>query len=186
MAGDEATDRDLIAAWVDGDAEAGDKAVRRFFPLLWRYFRNKVDRDVDDLIQATLAACVHHRERLAAADSVRAYLVTMARHQLHAHLKKRPDFDPLVSSIAGMQTSVSSAAARRDARDRLRRELQQLPLILQEAVELSIDEELRGPELASALGVPEGTVRSRLRRAREILTERMGPAAPTIEGAEPE
>lgn len=177
---EDATDRALLESWVGGDAEAGDRVVRRFFPLLWRYFRNKVDRDVDDLIQATLAACVDYREHLATANSVRAYLVTIARHQLVAHLRKRPDFDPLVSSIAAPQTSPSSAAARRDARARLRDELQQLPLILQEAVELHIDEDLRGAELAAALGVPDGTARSRLRRAREILTARMGDAAPSI------
>jgi hypothetical protein len=34
---DEPSDETLLQAWVAGDANAGDRAVRRFFPLLWRY-----------------------------------------------------------------------------------------------------------------------------------------------------
>ncbi|MEM6989333.1 MAG: sigma-70 family RNA polymerase sigma factor [Myxococcota bacterium] len=176
----EQDDRGLLVAWSSGDTAAGDAFMRRFFPPLWRYFRNKIDRDVDDVIQATLAACVRHRDTIAASTSVRAYVFTMARHQLYAHLRARPDFDPLTHSVAAARTSPSSAAARNDARMRLREALRGLPCALQETVELHLDEELRGPELAAALGVPEGTVRSRLRRAKSILTERLGVAVPKL------
>jgi len=49
-------------------------------------------------------------------------------------------------------------------------------------------EELSGEEIAELLGVPEGTVRSRLRLARrafsKILAERQGHAVPLIAGVE--
>ncbi len=180
MGGQEDDDRALLVSWASGDTEAGDAVMRRFFPLLWRYFRNKVDREVDDLIQATLASCVRHRDKLAQASSVRAYLFSMARHELYGHLRSRPDFDPLTHSVAAPGTSPSSVAAARDERARLRAALRELPCVLQETVELQLDEELRGPELAEALGVPEGTVRSRLRRAKAMLTERLGPEAPAL------
>ena len=173
-------DRALLRAWGSGDARAGDVLMRRFFPALWRYFRNKVDRDADDLIQSTLAACVRHRDKLTEAVSVRAYLFSIARHELYGHLRSRPDFDPLTHSVAASRTSPSSAAAARDAKARLREALRGLPCVLQETVELHLDEELRGPELAEALGVPEGTVRSRLRRAKSMLIEQLGDAAPAL------
>lgn len=180
MGAEEDEDRALLLAWGSGDKEAGDTVMRRFFPVLWRYFRNKVDHEVDDLIQTTLASCVRHRDKLAEASSVRAYLFSMARHELYGHLRSRPNFDPLTHSVAGAQTSPSSRAADRDARARLREALRALPCVLQETVELHLDEELRGPELAEALGVPEGTVRSRLRRAKAMLTERLGDAGPVL------
>ena len=173
-------DRALLVAWSGGDKSAGEEVMRRFFPLLWRYFRNKVDHETDDLIQATLAACVRHRERLAESTNVRAYLLTIARHELYGHLRRRPDFDPLTHSVAAEQTSPSSLAAHRDAKQRLRQALRALPCVLQEAVELQLDEDLSGPELAEVLEVPEGTVRSRLRRAREILTVQLGDHAPKL------
>lgn len=177
-------DHALLVAWAGGDKASGEDVMRRFFPLLWRYFRNKVDHEADDLIQATLAACVRHRDRLVESNNARAYLLTMARHQLYAHLRQRPDFDPLTHSVAAEQASPSSIAADRDAKLRLREALRGLPLVLQEAVELQLDEDLSGPALAEVLGVPEGTVRSRLRRAREILTEQLGERAPKLRDLE--
>lgn len=173
-------DHALLVAWASGDKPAGETVMQRFFPLLWRYFRNKVDHEADDLIQATLAACVRHRDRLVESTNVRAYLLTMARHELYAHLRQRPDFDPLTHSVAAGRTSPSRAAADRDARHRLREALRALPCVLQETVELQLDEGLSGPELAEILEVPEGTVRSRLRRAKEILTARLGDRAPAL------
>jgi len=40
-------------------------------------------------------------------------------------------------------------------------------------LELHDWEKLAGPELAEILGVPEGTVRTRLRRAKQLLLERI-------------
>ena len=55
----------------------------------------------------------------------------------------------------------------------LARALRSIPLDLQVALELHYWEELSGPELAAVLEIPEGTVRSRLRRGRELLAERL-------------
>jgi RNA polymerase sigma-70 factor (ECF subfamily) len=47
--------------------------------------------------------------------------------------------------------------------------LRTLPLDDQIALELFYFEELKGKDLAVVLGVPEGTVRTRLRKARSLL-----------------
>ncbi len=51
--------------------------------------------------------------------------------------------------------------------------LRSIPLDLQVALELFYWEQLDGPDLAEVLGVPEGTARSRLRRAREAVAEKI-------------
>jgi RNA polymerase sigma factor (sigma-70 family) len=56
--------------------------------------------------------------------------------------------------------------------------LQGLPLDFQISLELFYWEELTAAEIGVVLGVPEGTVRSRLRRARELLGERLKALAP--------
>lgn len=48
-----------------------------------------------------------------------------------------------------------------------------LPRSLREPLILSSIEELRSAEIASILGIPEGSVRTRLMRAREILKQKL-------------
>ena len=56
--------------------------------------------------------------------------------------------------------------------------LRRIPLDYQIAVELFYWEGLTGSEVASALGVPEGTVRTHLARGRKALAERMAELEP--------
>jgi DNA-directed RNA polymerase specialized sigma24 family protein len=51
--------------------------------------------------------------------------------------------------------------------------LRRIPLDYQLVLELYYWEDMAAPELAQVLGLPEGTVRSRLRRAKEALSEKM-------------
>ncbi|WP_010276253.1 sigma-70 family RNA polymerase sigma factor [Paenibacillus senegalensis] len=57
----------------------------------------------------------------------------------------------------------------RDANRRLWEEVLRLPPLLKDAVILYYYEEMETPEISQVLGVPEGTVRSRLHRARTAL-----------------
>ena len=56
---------------------------------------------------------------------------------------------------------------------------------LQVALELHYWEDLSGPELAAVLEIPEGTVRSRLRRGRELLQEAFARVAAEAHGTPP-
>jgi RNA polymerase sigma-70 factor (ECF subfamily) len=165
-----------VTAWAAGDARAGDLFLRRYFPLLWRFFRNKTEHDVADLVQRTMLSAVRNRGKLAAADHVRAYLLATARHELYATLRRSrgAGFDPLRSSLVGESTSPSRAAERSMRRTQLREQLLQLPVPLAEAIELHYFEGLSGPELAEALGIPEATVRGRLHRAKRRLAQQLG------------
>ena len=48
-----------------------------------------------------------------------------------------------------------------------------LPRELREPLTLSTVEELTSPEIAAVLGIPEGSVRTRLMRARQVLKEKL-------------
>ena len=64
-------------------------------------------------------------------------------------------------------------AARRRDQELLLQALRSIPVDLQIALELHYWEGMRGPELAAVLDIPEGTVRSRLRRGKQLLGEKM-------------
>jgi RNA polymerase sigma-70 factor (ECF subfamily) len=166
------SDVDLLEAWRAGDREAGGRLFERYIRSLYRFFASKIADGVEDLIQRTLAACVEHRDRLREGASFRGFLFAVARNELHDAFRARSrdrasDFS--VSSLCDLGTSPRSLVARRGEHRLLAQALQRIPLDLQLAVELHYWEGLTGPELAVALAIPEGTVRSRLRRAVEAL-----------------
>jgi RNA polymerase sigma-70 factor (ECF subfamily) len=65
------------------------------------------------------------------------------------------------------------ALEERDSKTLLRRGLDQLPAKLREAVVLRDLQGLTYQEMASRLGLPEGTVKSRINRGREELARRL-------------
>ena len=70
-------------------------------------------------------------------------------------------------------TSPSSAVGRRKEQQLLLMALRQIPMELQIVLELHYWENLSTRELADVMEIPQGTVKSRLRRAREALEKAM-------------
>jgi RNA polymerase sigma factor (sigma-70 family) len=166
-------DAELLEAWRRGDGAAGHELFVRHAGSVSRFFRNKIDTDLDDLVQRTFLACVESRDRVRDGSSFRAYVLRIARNELINHYAARQRAaaraDPLTTSILdfGASPSVMVAAGERDLA--LLTALRRLPLDLQTALELYYWEELGTAELGEVLGIPQGTVKSRLSRAREHL-----------------
>jgi len=57
--------------------------------------------------------------------------------------------------------------------DRLRREIERLPEKLRRTLQLSLVEEMDAADVGAVLGIPAGTVRSRVHTARKLLLEVM-------------
>ncbi len=174
MLGSADDDATLLEAWRGGDRGAGEQLFERYFDALYRFFERKGIADVGDLVQRTLLACVEGRDRFRGASSFRTFLYAIARHELFGYFRgqrQRQAIDFGVSSLADLAPGPSTQARARSERELLLAGLRVIPLELQLALELRFWEGLSGPDLAIALDVPEGTVRSRLRRALEALRE---------------
>lgn len=170
-------DLTLLAAWRGGDAAAGGSLFDRYFEVVRRFFQHKVyEDDTVDLIQETFLACVENADGFRGDASFRAYLLGIARHKLRDYWRAKGrsihvDLD--TAALVDLDPSPSSVLRRQSSRQRLVEALHGIPLDHQILLELHYWEGLSGPELALVLGVPEGTVRSRLSRARELLRERL-------------
>jgi RNA polymerase sigma factor (sigma-70 family) len=162
---------ELLDAWRGGDAEAGSALVAEHFEEVSRFFRAKLGDDVEDLIQETFLACVEGRDRIE--GSFRGYLFGVATRRLFQHLRSRykHDLDGSVSSLADLGSTPSEGVARNQRAELIRAALRRIPLEAQLILELSYWEGLSGAEIAAALDIEPGTVRSRLSRARSRLRE---------------
>jgi RNA polymerase sigma factor (sigma-70 family) len=171
MANDDRSDAELLGAWCDGDEDAGDRLLRSVFPRLYRFLFNKIGDDTREIIQQTMLACVEHRDKLADCVDFESYLLRMARNKLYDFLRKRgrgrEDLPGDLPSVHELKTSMASVLGRQARDAQVLSALRSLPVDLQVVIELHYWNELTTAEIAEVLEIPVGTVKSRLRRARE-------------------
>ncbi|MCH9686792.1 MAG: sigma-70 family RNA polymerase sigma factor [Deltaproteobacteria bacterium] len=168
------TDVELFEAWRAGDAKAGALLFDQYAREIYGFLRGKVrDTAAEDLVQETFVACLRAAEGFRGDASFRTYLFRAARSRLYNYLQrdkaKEDRIDFAVTTLHDLAPSATAAIAKRE-RDRVLLEaLRRVPLEFQIAIELYYFEQLRGQQLAEVLGVPDGTARTRLRRARQLL-----------------
>lgn len=181
-------DVELVEAWREGDRAAGETLFDRHFDRVYRFFRTKADpQDVDDLVQQTFMGCVQGRDRFRGDANITTYLLAIARNKLLTYWrnKKRDrEVEFHTSAVHDLDPSPSSVAMAHE-RDRFLLEaLRRIPIDMQIAIELRYWEGMRGPEVAEVLGIPEGTVRSRLRRGLDALRDALHELAASDQGLE--
>ncbi len=170
----------LLDQWGSGDRGAGNTLLMRHFDTVYRFFVSKIgnDTEVDDLIQRVFLACVESRDSFRREASFRTFLLAVARHELFRHFRQNRTRGARSESLGSMSvaelgSSVRAAMVRREEERLLLSALREIPVDLQITIELHYWEGLTTAELATVLEIPQGTVKSRLRRAREALHEAM-------------
>lgn len=175
------TDHQLLVAWSGGDADAGQVLVKRHVGSVYGFFRNKLDGDVDDIVQRTFLGCLESLPRFRAEASFRTYLFAIARNTLLMELRTRyrgpTAVDGSTDSVFDLGSrcdpSLPSSIEGRRQQVLLLRALRHVPLDDQIALELFYWEGLSSREIGDVLGRPDATVRTQLRRARQRLDARI-------------
>lgn len=172
---DGGADLELFRAWRAGDDDAGHVLFQRYFARVRAFFVNKVaPGDLEDLVQATFLGCVRAKNGFSERSSFSTFILGIAYNILRAHYRERRakphaeelDEVPVADLGAGQVTLLDLRAQQRTLLEGLRR----VPLASQTILELYYWERMTGPQLAEVLGVPEATVRGRIRRAKALLT----------------
>ena len=171
------SDAELLDAWGAGDPQAGRRLFNRYFVAISRFFVNKVREDPDDLVQDTFMACVRGRERLRDKGSFRAYLFGVASNVLRMHFRSkrlRPLPEDLGEHTAhDLAPGPSTLIHAQEEELLLLEALRRIPLSLQIVMELYYWEEMTTQEIGEVVDNPTGTVRSHLRRGRELLEQEL-------------
>ena len=144
--------------------------------------------DADDVVQESCARALRYLRSLKGANA-KAWFLTIVRNAFYdwvAHNRpvETTDVNELADVLADADALDPLQSVLREADARLIGDaIAALPLQFREALILRELEELSYREIASIVGVPIGTVMSRLARARALL--RRTPSLRPVEGAQP-
>jgi RNA polymerase sigma-70 factor (ECF subfamily) len=143
-------------------------------PRLRRYARLLVgDRSrADDLVQDALARAIEREASFRAGQNLRAWLFVLMHNLFVDGLRNREAIDWSADPDTAPETSgpASDPVQLREIHDAL----EKLPVDQRAVLMLVGLEGLRYREAADVLGLPLGTVMSRLARAREKMQELLG------------
>lgn len=176
-------DVELLDAWKGGDRKAGATLFERHYPGVLRFFHNKAGEQGKDLIQRTFLRCLEARDRILPGSSFRAFLFGIARNVLLEHFRsvqrdgqRLDEMKTTARDVSPHPTPISLLSRKREIR-LLLAALRRIPIELQITLELFYWEHMSAGEIGDAFGVPEGTIRTRLRRARQLLEQEIEAAA---------
>ena len=126
----------------------------------------------DDLVQDTLSKALARRAQLREEGALKAWLVSIMNHCWLDYLRSRRDFDDVDDWQDELESNTESPEACCDREQVIacvRAAVARLPLGQRQVLTLVDLEEFGYAEVAGILGVPVGTVMSRLSRARASL-----------------
>ncbi len=153
--------------------EQFDALVEEHAPALYRTaFRLIGDRhEAEDMVQETFRSAWKSRHRYEEGRGDRAWLVSILRRRVVDRWRKRQSLR-VISSESPPEVGVEGEdPIAHQYSDEVQRALNQLDDKLRETLLLVVVSELTHQEVADELGIPLGTVLSRVSRARRRLRE---------------
>lgn len=164
----------LLARVARGERKALGDLYERHQRALFRYLCQLTpDRGLaEEILQDSLVAVWQGSAGFEARSSVRTWIFGIARRQAHNALRRRgvslADEDAL-ADLEDPEPGPEARALSQDDIASLTRHIALLPLIHREVLALNFVNGLSYEEIAAVVGVPIGTVRSRLSNAKRAL-----------------
>jgi RNA polymerase sigma-70 factor (ECF subfamily) len=158
-------DPEIVAAAQQGDALALDRLLDELAPYVRRLCARIAPATADDAAQEALLAVFRGLSALDAPEAIMTWARSIAVRTA-IRLARRHDIEIAADDTAIGRTT-SSLEGLVDIDDALAR----LPVAQRAVLVLRAREGLSEQEIAAALGIPAGTVKSRLHRARAAFRE---------------
>jgi RNA polymerase sigma-70 factor, ECF subfamily len=151
-----------------------ERNLRFAFRVAWALLRNR--SDADDVVQECFLRLYRKRAWHDLNDE-RAFLARvvwrMARDRQRRPAREEGGME--MDTITATGHSPEAAVVSSSGIARIHRLIDTLPEELRQPLVLFTLEEMTSAQIGTALGIPEGTVRTRIQRARMLLKQKLGP-----------
>lgn len=186
---EEQQDDELLARFRAGEADAFGVLLQRYQRPVYNFLLRSVNHHeiAQDLAQEVFVRAIEHVADFQSKSKFSTWLYSVARnitidhhrrmrHRRHLSLDQSRERDsgepaPLVERVAADEPGVDQRSAAGDLQSRIAAAVERLP---DEQREVFLLRQLQGMpfgEIASVVGVPENTVKSRMRYALERLQQ---------------
>ena len=145
--------------------------VDALFRVALRFVGNAAD--ADDLVQDTLFRAYQAWDQFEPGTNAKGWLITILRNVFINEYRRNARRRQILESESAPPQHATVRFFDDLVDDEVMRAIDALPLPYREVVVLRDIEELHYDEIATMVGVPVGTVKSRLFRAREMLQDKL-------------
>jgi RNA polymerase sigma-70 factor (ECF subfamily) len=159
-----------------GEMAAFDELVARWHTPMWQYVRRMVDRNeiADELIQETWLRVLRGIGNLREPRQIVPWMFGIARRVMVDRLRQKYRQEALLENALDDLRGAEDEEFPFERSDEIANVLEKLdgmPLPQRELLTLYYLDELSIDEVGQVLGIPTGTVKSRLYHARQTLKE---------------
>jgi RNA polymerase sigma factor (sigma-70 family) len=143
------------------------------------------EADAEDVVQDAYVRALRFFSSLR-SDDARSWLLTIVRNTWYGRFPRATAanqttvYDDMTHDRPDESLDPEALVLQRQAVEKVQRAVQELPADFREVIVLRELEGLSYKEIAAVVGIPIGTVMSRLARARERLLAILGPSATAI------
>jgi len=178
------SDEELLACFREGQSEAFGALVRRYEAELFGYLRRYLGDSslAEDVFQNTFVQVFSKIGQYEAGRAVRPWLYTIATHQAIDALRRNgrhmtlsidqerdhsqgAESSQLLSMLESRGENPLDAVQAEERRSLVRESVDRLPEMFKQVIILAYFQGLKYSEIADILGIPVGTVKSRMNAA---------------------
>ena len=184
------SDEAIVARVVGGEVELFELLMRRNDARLYRAARSILhdDRDVEDVMQEAYVRAYEHLNEFEGRSLFSTWLTRIAVHEAFARLRSRKRFQPLdadedeteVPDPTSPAGTPEEQASDGEINELLQSAVARLSSDFRDVFILRSQEGMSVAEVSARLSIPEGTVKTRLHRARVRLQEILAESAPEL------
>lgn len=165
---------------IENGADAIDEIMIRYgqeiLQLSFSYVKNK--QIAEDLTQEIFVKCYKSLHTYSGKSKFRTWLWRIASNHCKDYLKSwynknvfTTDYQPIYDSL--QSDSVEQTVIQEEQDDQLASAVMELPVNYREVIYLFYFEEMSVKEISVVTEVKENTIKTRLKRAKELLKERL-------------